>query len=114
MVYKRAIYVINYNNYQDKNTYKIVREMTERGFVFAMRLKSFNENMTTKLKKAKPQFIVVDKELSNVQNPENYIQLLSIKKLADQMKVRVIYENPSNKVDSSMAKVLGIKYVYRF
>lgn len=114
MVYKRAIYVLNYDLFDHVNTEKIVKDMTDKKFTFAIRLKSFNQNITTILKKTKPQFIVIDKKLSNVQNPENYIQLLSIKKLSEQEKIRIIYENPSNKIDSSMAEVLNIKYVYKF
>ena len=114
MKYKRAIYVLNYDFSNNINTDKIIQKMSKNNFTFAIRLKSFNEQITTILKRIKPQFIVVDQKLSNIKNPENYIQALSIKTMAEREGIRIIYENPSDDIDDPMVEVLGIKYVYKF
>lgn len=114
--YKKAIYVIIIK--QDTR-YDVLEEvinwMGDNRFFFAIRIKNFTETIATLINQTCPQFILIDKSAwskNGLANTKTFIDLLTIKKLADTGNIKIIYENPSKLVDKKMAEKINMNFYY--
>ena len=118
MSFKKAIYVINVKRDTSYDTLKeVVKYMSDNGFYFAIRLVKLTEVMATLIKQTSPQFILIDRSVwgeNGLADPSTYIWLLTVKRIAEAEKIKVIYENPSKFLDDATAEKIGMNFYYNF
>ena len=115
-IQKKAIYVIRFmDRYKVEEVSKVLDELIEKGYFFAVRVYKYNEDIAIMLKEVNAQFVVIDKrfweENSFIQS-DNLIELMTIWDLSSRAKKRLIYNNPSKLIDVETAKKIGLKLYY--
>ncbi|NQZ65602.1 MAG: hypothetical protein HRT99_00090 [Mycoplasmatales bacterium] len=117
MQYKKAIYVVNLNSQLRYNTLmETIKKLQKEEFVFAIRITKFTEMVGILIKQTNPQFILVDGIIwgeEGLSDSNLYITLLTIKKVAQSEKIKVIYENPPEMIDKKTAKNIGMQFYYK-
>ena len=116
--YKKAIYAVNITKdvlYEDLK--QIMVDLNNEGIIFAIRVKRYNEFITMLIKQTKPKFLIVDKMIwgkTTLSTSNTFINLLTLKKLADSENIKIIYEDPHMSVDKETAEKIGMKYLYKY
>lgn len=115
--YKKAIYLINTADNNSSELQQVVEELNQRGFLFALRIVRYTEDVVTVVQRVKPDFLVIDQSFWNENklfDSEKLINLMSLKKVADEHRIKMIFEQPSNLIDEETAKKIGLHYFYNF
>ncbi|WP_128008701.1 hypothetical protein [Mycoplasma sp. ATU-Cv-508] len=95
-------YVIRFDNYEQLNQIKpTLKLLLEKGFAIGFRFRRFSQYTVTVLQQIKPSFIVFNYNLvvqdSQLQI-ENYLYLISLRKIFQDYNTTIIWENFSEKI----------------
>lgn len=115
--YKKSIYLINMIDDNTSELQKIVTDLKSKGFVFAIRISSYNEEIITAVQRIEPDFLVIDSSFWNENklfDSGKLINLMSLKKVSDENGIKIIFENPSDLIDDETAHKIGLRYFYNF
>ena len=117
LAYKKSIYLINMIDDNTTELQQIVNDLNEKGFVFAMRISKYTEEVITVVQRIHPDFLVIDSSFWNdnkLFDSGRLINLMSLKKVSDENNIKIIFEQPSDLIDDETAKKIGLKYFYNF
>lgn len=113
---KDIIYVVRADSHKEvPGLADVLTRLTAKGFIFAIKVYDYTEVMTTLIQAVRPQFIVVSKGVWNTEgllDSEMLFKLMTIRKLSDQIKARIIYQEPSKLVDANTAEKIGLQFFY--
>lgn len=113
--YKKAIYLINASDNNSSELQEVVEELNNRGFLFALRIIRYTEDVVTVVQRIKPNFLVIDSSFWNENklfDSEKLINLMSLKKVSDEQKIKMIFEQPSDLIDEDTSRKIGLHYFY--
>lgn len=113
----KIVYVVRIDPYRDLiPLQEVLMQLAQKGLVFAFRVADYNDAVTTLIKNVSPNFLVVSKRVWNAEgllDSEMLFRLMTLKKLADQFKIKMIYqEPPTGFVDETTADKIGLQFYF--
>lgn len=116
LVYKKAIYVINYNHLNSTSElHETIRTLKHLGFIFALRINRYNEEISTLIKMIDPRFIIVSQSIRDdktIFDSAVTINLMSLNQICAGQNIKIIFENPPKFIDEIMSEKIGLQYYY--